>query len=207
MAKTQNPALYFAVAVIAAVLGVAAALLLSGLRGGGALQSGTQLPQPRALPAFTLVDQDARPYTAQQMQGRWTLLFPGFTHCPDVCPTTLAFLKQLNAGLDAAQRPRIVLLSVDPERDTPARLKDYVQHFDPAFVGVTAPEPQLAEIARAFGIAYAKVPGAGADSYQMDHSAALILLNPQAQIVAYFSPPFDQARLAADLRQLVGAGS
>jgi len=207
MAKTQNPVLYLAVAVIAAVLGVAAALLLSGLRGGGALQAGTQLPQPRALPAFTLIDHDARPYTAQQLQGRWTLLFPGFTYCPDVCPTTLAFLKQLNAGLDEAQRPRIVFLSVDPERDTPARLKEYVAHFDPAFVGVTAPEPQLSEIARAFGIAYAKVPGASAESYQMDHSAALILLNPQAQIVAYFSPPFDQARLSADLRKLVGAGS
>ncbi|HSW11306.1 MAG TPA: SCO family protein [Solimonas sp.] len=206
MAKAHNSILYGFIGAIAAVLGIVVALQFSTPR-GTELQSGTQLPQPRALPAFELVDQDAQPFGAPQLAGRWTLLFPGFTYCPDVCPTTLALLKQVNAGLDESLRPRVVFLSVDPERDTPARLKSYVSHFDPGFFGVTAPEPQLSAIARGLGIAYAKVPGSSPDSYQMDHSASLILLDPQARIVAYFSPPFDPAKLSADLKAVIGNGA
>lgn len=205
MANAHKPVLYGIIAALAGLLGVIAAVQLSAPRGGTGLQSGTQLPQPRALPAFTLTDQDGQTFSAQSLTGRWTLLFPGFTYCPDVCPTTLALLKQVKARLGADHPLRVVFLSVDPERDTPQRLKTYTAQFDPDFVGVTAAEPQLGAIARAFGIAYAKVPGATPESYQMDHSAAIILLNPQAQIVAYLTPPFDPAKLVADLEPLTGA--
>lgn len=204
MANAHKPVLYGMIAALAAVLGVVVAVTVLQPRGSAGLQSGTLLPQPRALPAFTLTDQDGQPFTAASLAGRWTLLFPGFTYCPDVCPTTLALLKQVKAGLGADSGLRVVFLSVDPERDTPERLKSYVAQFDPAFVGVTVAEPQLAEITRALGIAYAKVPGATPESYQMDHSAAMILLNPQGQIAAYLTPPFELAKLVADLKPLAG---
>ncbi|PPE71924.1 SCO family protein [Solimonas fluminis] len=203
MANAHKSVLYGMIAALAAVLGVVVAVTLSQPRGTAELQSGTLLPQPRALPAFTLTDQDGQPFTAASLAGRWTLLFPGFTYCPDVCPTTLALLKQVKAGLGPEQPLHVVFLSVDPERDTPARLKSYIAQFDPAFVGVTVGEPQLADVTRALGIAYAKVPGASPESYQMDHSASMILLNPQGQIVAYLTPPFEAGRLVADLKPLV----
>ncbi|AXQ29485.1 SCO family protein [Solimonas sp. K1W22B-7] len=204
MANAHKPVLYGMIAALAAVLGVVAAVTLMQPRGSAGLQSGILLPQPRALPAFTLTDQDGQALTAARLAGSWTLLFPGFTYCPDVCPTTLALLKQVKASLGPDSALRVVFLSVDPERDTPQRLKSYVAQFDPSFVGATVAEPQLAEVARALGIAYAKVPGATPESYQMDHSAAMILLNPQAQVVAYLTPPFELPKLVADLRPLTG---
>lgn len=207
MANAHKPVLYGMIAALAAVLGVVVAVTLSQPRGSADLQSGTLLPQPRALPAFTLSDQDGQPFTPASLQGSWTLLFPGFTYCPDVCPTTLAMLKQVKAGLGPDSALRVVFFSVDPERDTPARLKSYVAQFDPSFVGVTVAEPELAKVAQGLGIAYAKVPGATPEAYQMDHSASMILLNPQGQIAGYLTPPFEPARLVADLKPLIGAGS
>lgn len=205
MAAAPKSVLFGMIAALAAALGVFAALQLSTPR-GGALQSGTLLPQPRPLPEFRLIDQDGRPYTRRELQGAWTLLFPGFTYCPDVCPTTLALLKRVKTQLaPQGQTLRVVLLSVDPQRDTPARLQAYVQQFDPDFRGVTAPEPQLADIARSLGIAYARVPGPTPESYQMDHSASLVLLDPQAQVVAYFTPPFAVDTLSADLVQAMAS--
>lgn len=204
MAAAHKTLLYGVIAALAAVLGVFAAVQLSGTGTGAALQSGTVLPQPRPLPEFRLIDQDGQPFTGRELAGDWTLLFPGFTYCPDVCPTTLALLKRVKAQLAERGRPvKVVLFSVDPERDTPPRLKQYVQQFDPGFRGVTAPEPQLAMIARALGVAYARVPGATPESYQMDHSAAIVLLDPQAQIVAYLTPPFDAAVLTDDIARVM----
>lgn len=169
-----------------------------------ALQSGTLLKTPRALPAFSAIDQDGATFGPAQLQGHWTLIFPGFTTCPDVCPTTLALLRNVEAGLgDKAQQLRVAMLSVDPDRDTPAQLKLYLQSFSPRFIGFTAPEPQLTEIARALGVAYVRVPGATPETYTMDHSAALILLNPRGEIAGYMTPPFDSATLGADLAALI----
>lgn len=194
-----------ALAVSAAVLGMVAASLWFA-PAAVQIQSGTLLPQPRKMNDFTLTDQDGKSFTKAQLQGHWSLLFPGFTHCPDVCPTTLAFLKTLDAKLAAnGRRINVVFLSVDPERDRPEQLAGYVHYFDPGFTGVTAMEPELGRFAQELGLAYAKVPGPTPDSYTMDHSAALVLINPQAQVVGYFSPPFVLDTLAADLIKLAAA--
>lgn len=200
MTAATRSILFGVVAALATALGVLAALQLQPRV---ELQSGTLLPQPRPLPELRLVDQDGQPFGRDRLAGAWTLVFPGFTYCPDVCPTTLALLKRVKAQLPEQPALRVVLLSVDPQRDTPARLKRYVQQFDPAFLGVTAPEPQLGEIARQLGVAYARAPGPTPESYQMDHSAALILLDPQARVVAYLTPPFKLETLAADLAQVM----
>jgi protein SCO1/2 len=207
MANAHKSVLYGMIAALAAVLGIVVAVTLSQPRGGAELKAGTLLPQPRALPAFTLTDQDGKPFTAADLAGQWTLVFPGFTYCPDVCPTTLALLKQVKAGLGPDHPVRVVFLSVDPERDTPQRLKTYLGQFDPSFIGVTAFEPQLAEITKALIIVYGKVPGATPESYQMDHSATMTLLNPQGQVAGYLTPPFVVPTLVEDLKTLSGAGS
>lgn len=169
-----------------------------------ALVAGTRLPQPRDIADFNLTDQSGKPVHKADWQGRWTLIFPGFTTCPDVCPTTLRFLQQLRTSLGPqAEHLRIVFLSVDPERDTPARLHAYLQSFDPSFVGVTAPEPQLAAIAKSLSVIYAKVPYKTGTDYTMDHSAALVLLDPQVRVAAFFTPPFQREPMAQDLRHLL----
>ena len=171
------------------------------------LKAGTQLQQRRELPDFTLQGDDGKPLTNSGLQGHWTLVFPGFTACPDVCPATLGFLKTLDTALRAAgtEPPHVLFLSVDPARDTPQCLAQYVHYFNPAFTGATAQEPQLASFTRALGIVYAKVPGTTAEGYTMDHTAALVLLDPQARITAYFSPPHKLDEMTADLKSLIGA--
>jgi protein SCO1/2 len=171
------------------------------------MKSGTLLQQRRELAKFSLLRDNGQAFTRADLQGHWTLIFPGYTYCPDVCPTTLAFLKTLHEKLKASgQTVNVVFLSVDPARDTPERLASYVHYFNPDFVGVTAQEPELGRFTQMLGIAYAKVPGsAGTLAYTMDHSAALILLDPQARIAAYFSPPHKLEEMSADLGAVMGA--
>jgi protein SCO1 len=161
------------------------------------LTSGTWLPQPRPVPEVSLVDQSGQPFTAQNLKGHPTLVFFGFTHCPDVCPTTLARLAQV---VKAANVPdlKVLLVSVDPERDTPALLERYVHAFSPDFGGVTGKPEEIERLAREFGVAIAKVD-MGGGQYTVDHSAVVFLLNRQGQRVALFTPPYEITPVAADL--------
>lgn len=168
------------------------------------LASGTLLNEPRELPDFLLTDQSNHFLHKDDFAGHWTLIFPGFTYCPDVCPTTLAFLKQLSAALgpESAQL-KVLFLSVDPERDTPQRLNEYIRFFSPDFIAATTGEPMLTEFARNLGVVYTKVPGDKPDTYSMDHSAVLILIDPQVRIAAYFTPPHSLKAMTTDLRALI----
>ena len=136
--------------------------------------------------------------TREVFSGRWSLLYAGFTNCPDVCPTTLALLAKLKARLRArGVDPQIIFLSVDPARDTPAQLAQYVGHFDPTLIGVTGNKAQIDRLCADLGLAYVINPGVGGE-YTVDHPASLILIDPQARFAAYFRPPFALDRLAAD---------
>jgi protein SCO1 len=163
------------------------------------LASGTWLPVPRALPDFALVDGSGHPYTRAQLAGAPALVFFGFTHCPDVCPTTLLKLAQVHRQLPSL---RVVFVSVDPERDTPPLVAQYAQAFDPSFVSLTGEPRAIAELARAFGVAVNRVELPGGD-YTMDHSAVVFLLDPAGRMVALFTPPLEVAPLSADLRTLL----
>ena len=189
-------------AVGAALLGLAASAWWFSPPPPPVLKTGTALPTPRAIGAFELVDANAQPFGPAQLTGRWTLVFAGFLTCPDICPGTLKFLQQLHGKLAAqGQDLGVLFLSIDPERDRPEQMKSYLEFFSPDFMGATAQEPQLMPFTRALGLAYQKVPTA--DGYTMDHSAALVLLNPQGNIAAYFSPPHGLDAMAADLRALM----
>jgi protein SCO1/2 len=183
---------------------VAAGALLAHLLGAGvSLQSGTWLPRPRALAEFHLQDMSGRDFAQDNLRGHPTLLFFGFTNCPDVCPTTLATLSQVQqqAPLAGAQ---VVFVSVDPERDSPAALKAYLGAFSDRFVGLRGDRAALAPLLRSLNAIAVRdpLPGGG---YTMDHSATLYLLDTDGRLVAVFSPPFSTTALVADLRRVSAA--
>ena len=167
----------------------------------------TVFDAPRSLPSLSLVDQDGRPWGTDRFAGHWTLVFFGYTSCPDVCPTMLATLAQVRKSLSdlpPALQPRVLFVSVDPERDDPSRLAAYVRFFDPSFEGATGDARGVADAAAAFGVPYLKVdvPGGG---YNMDHGSGLFLVGPGGTLVAYSSAPHVAAVLARDYRSIVTA--
>jgi protein SCO1 len=161
------------------------------------LASGTWLPRPKPLSDFRLTDTTGRAFTRSDLGAGPTLVFFGFTHCPDVCPTTLMKLAQVRkrAGLKGL---RVLFVSVDPQRDTAPLLGVYLQAFDPAFLGLSGDPQSIVRVAANFGVAVNRVELPGGD-YTMDHSAVVFLLDARARIAAIFTPPFDVAALAADL--------
>ncbi len=164
-------------------------------------------PQPRALPDFSLDQSDGTPLTRDELTGRWTLVFLGFTHCPDVCPTTLTELAGAQKAWEAlpeAERPRVLFVSVDPERDSAAQTGEYARYFHPATWAATTGEPALQDFASALGLVYMKVPVDGGD-YTMDHSTAVVLIDPRGRQAGLIRPPLVPADIAADLVRLVEA--
>ncbi len=166
-------------------------------RGGPQLASGTWFPQAHAVGAFELEDLSGHPFTQQDLAGAPTLVFFGFTHCPDVCPTTLVKLAQIRQQA-ALAKLRVLFVTVDPQRDTPQVLAQYVHAFDPQFGGLTGEPAAIGALAKHFGVAVNRVELPGGD-YTMDHSAVVFLLNAEGQVVAIFTPPFEVKSFVADL--------
>lgn len=163
------------------------------------LASGTWLPAPRSVgDHFVLTDTRGHRFTVQQLYGHPSLVFFGFTHCPDVCPITLSQLAVARKAAGIAPL-KVLFVTIDPQRDTPERLEQYVHAFDPQFIGLTPDALTLAHLARTWGVAVNRVPLPGGD-YTMDHSAVVFLLDSSARIVGMFTPPFDPRRMAADLK-------
>jgi protein SCO1/2 len=172
------------------------------------LQSGILLQNPRPVAEFALVDHDGERFDNARLQGRWTVIFPGFTHCPDICPATLGTLSGIYSQLDESERSRLqtVFLSVDPDRDTPDNLKQYVTHFSGDFTGVTGDKSQLDKLTRSLAVAYQFVP-LDDGNYTVDHTAALVLISPEGTIAGYIQPPLAPPAVAADLRRLLRSAS
>jgi protein SCO1 len=164
------------------------------------LDTGTWLPQPRPLAAFHLQDLAGHDFSTASLKGHPTLLFFGFTHCPDVCPTTLSSLAELQR-LHPVPDTQVVFVSIDPERDSAAQLAVYLGYFDHNFIGVRGDQAALAPMLKSLN-AIAVRENLPDGSYTMDHSATLYLLDRNGQLVAVFSPPFVAPRLAADLQRL-----
>jgi protein SCO1/2 len=156
---------------------------------------------PRDPGAFSLVDHRGEEFTERNLEGDWTLLFFGFTYCPDVCPTTMAFLSQLSESLEGteAETTEVVMLSVDPARDTVEQLASYVPYFDPDFTGLTGDFPEVLSVARRFNSPFRKVTSDDGD-YQVDHSANVILINPRGDFHGFFRAPLDLAKMKVTLR-------
>jgi protein SCO1 len=166
------------------------------------LTSGTWLPQPRDPGAFSLLDQNSAQFTAARLKGAPSLVYFGYTHCPDVCPVTLLQLAQVvKAGV--VPNLRVIFISVDPARDTPTQLAQYVHAFDPDFLGLTGSAAMLQTVTQRFGVAYQRVDLPGGD-YSMDHSSTIFLMDARGHNVAVFNAPYDVKSLTQDLRLAAG---
>ena len=163
--------------------------------------------QARALPEFELVDHNRNPLTRSQLSGQWSLMFFGFTHCPDICPISLQTLADMTRAIDDADVSdalQVYFVSVDPERDSPEILAEYVTYFNPAFVGATAPLEQLTPLTRSLGIAHMiRNKTEGSTDYTVDHSAAIVLINPQAEYAGLFGAPQDALAMARDMTRII----
>ena len=194
------------VAALAAAVGLWLGMRVLAPAPGPSLSFVVLYPAPRELPAFQLDRSDGGKLTLEDWKGRWTVVFFGYTNCPDVCPTTLSDFKQVWKRLPAAtkQRMRFDFVSVDPQRDTPAQRARYVGFFDPDFVAASGDDEQLTRITHALGLVYARgEPKDG--TYDVDHSASAVLIDPQGRQAGVLRPPFDAAKIAADLTTLAGA--
>lgn len=167
------------------------------------LEHATLYPTARPLPDFALLDQQGRPFGPARLVGQWTLLFFGFTHCPDLCPATLATLAAARrelASLPPAQQPQVVFVSVDPARDTVEKLAGYTAFFDPTFLSVTGAQEQVTRLTDGLGVAV--IPGTPDEygHYTVDHTAAVFLLSPAGAVTAIFSAPHTPDGIAHDYR-------
>lgn len=170
------------------------------------LQHARILNEPRPLASFRLSDQHGRAFDETQLRGTWSVLFVGFTNCPDICPATLSLLAlaQKRAGV-APDRLRTMFVSVDPERDTPEHLAEYMGYFHPEWTALTGEKAEIDRLLGNLEMAYVRVP-MGNGEYTMDHSTALVLIDPEGRMRGYFAAPLDAAELAEDLGSIARAG-
>ena len=167
------------------------------------------LPHARAIADFRLTDHHSQPFSLVDLRGKWSLIFFGFINCPDVCPGTLFELQKVNQTLEqelqaATGQPQILFFSVDPERDTPAKLEQYLSYFDPGFTGVTGDQVQLMPLTRQLGIAYRiEEHDPGTPQYDVAHSASILLTDPQGRLYGVFPAPHDAEKISADLLAII----
>lgn len=168
---------------------------------------GTWLDKPREIPIFELLGSDQKPFNNQSLHGHWTFLFFGFTHCESVCPITMAELAKVYRLVGEQKdlsHPQIVMITLDPKRDNMTRVRQYVQAFNPDFLGVRGTLPDVKSLAKNMGIAYARVVSNDKQPqhYSIEHTGAIMLINPNAELVAFFTPPHQAASIVSDYRLL-----
>lgn len=190
----------------AAALGLAAAIVWHRPAAPVALSSGTLLSPRRTLPDFSLIDARGQPFGSKNLRGQWSMLFFGYTHCPDFCPTTLTALAAMQrrlAASGASVRPRVIFVSVDAARDTPALLAEYVPYFDPGFIGLTARDQGAVEaVAHGFGVEVILNPKRADGSYAVDHSGDIFVIDPEGRAAAVLVGPFTVEALTADFQRI-----
>jgi protein SCO1 len=205
---TQSKYLSFALVCIVGIAGIAASVLWRHPAPAVELTTGTYLARARELPDFSLIDQQGRVFGSANLRGHWSLLFFGYTNCPDFCPTTLTTLAAVQKRLRAAKAPvlpQVIFVSVDAKRDTPAQLKKFVPYFDPEFIGLTAADqPSIEAVAKKLGVAVAVEPASGGD-YTVDHSGAIFVLTPDGRLSAILTGPFSVDALQSDFERIVRA--
>lgn len=156
-------------------------------------------PQPRVLKDFNLKNQRGELIGLEELQNKWTLAFVGYTFCPDICPTTLAELKRIYPELQTieADNPiQVLFISVDPKRDSVARLNEYIQFFNPEFIAASAKHKVLFPLVRSMGMMYAIEDSTDDDNYLVGHSGAVVIINPQGQVIGRFKPELEPGKIA-----------
>ncbi len=195
----------FVIAAVAVAVGLWAGSRWMSSGSAPPTTTAVMYPARLVIPDFQLQRADGSAFSAKDLRGHWTIAFFGFTHCPDVCPTTLAAFKSVWAKLAEAGKTgqiQFAFVSVDPERDTPEQLSRYVSFFSKDFIAATGSDEQLTRLTRALGLVYARVND-DAGGYTMDHSASAVIIDPQGRRAGLFRPPFVVDPIVADIMTLV----
>ena len=197
--------LFIVFITVAALAGAGAALIWRTSAAPVDLTTGSYIHPNRALPEFSLIDHRGQAFGPANLRGHWSMMFFGYTNCPDFCPSTLTTLAALDKRLrtQAAVRPEVFFMSVDAQRDTPEQLARYVPNFDPEFVGLTAAnQPAIEAVAAKLGVSVILTPQPDG-TYNVDHSGAIFVVSPEGKLAAILTGPFTVDNLEADLRRIV----
>ncbi len=162
--------------------------------------AGLLWPNPKQLHAFSTIDDNGAAFGLEELQGRWSFLFFGFTHCPDICPITLGVLNQVKTLIEKDGQDedvQIIFVSIDPQRDTPAQLAAYIDYFNQEFIGLGGSPEQIQGLAGQLGVMYFRGETSAAGDYLMDHSASAFLVDPLGRLVGIFSAPHAADDIAA----------
>jgi protein SCO1/2 len=163
--------------------------------------------QAKILPDFKLIDHNNQVLGKAELAGRWSILYFGYTHCPDVCPVDLNILGEMLNAIDDSDTRRliqVIFVSVDPERDTPDVLKSYLQNFHPEIIGASAPAAELNILTHAIGIPHSHDKKHEHQAvYEVSHSSVMILLNPEGKYAGLFGAPHDSTLMASDLGKII----
>jgi protein SCO1/2 len=162
--------------------------------------------EPKALQAFELIDQHRQTFSLERLRDKWSFVFFGYTYCPDICPTTLATLtavvKQLKSDPQGLANIQVVFVSVDPQRDTPELIDDYLKYFNETFQGLTGMPQEIDALVRQFGAAYAREPETRPGGYLVSHTSSIFLVDPHARLLAAFPPPHYPNTIVDQFRQI-----
>lgn len=168
------------------------------------ITNGTVLAPPYDLKQFSLIDQNGKMFTNGDLKRHWSMLFFGFTRCPMMCPTTLAELNKAYHHLQKEGNyeylPRVIFVSVDPKYDTPVVIKKYLKAFNPNFIGLTGTQLQINDLTKQLGIAYAKVINSGESDYTINHTGAILIINPDGKWRALINLPHEATTITEDFR-------
>ena len=192
------------VLIVGLVLLVAVMLAMPRVAPPPEPENATVLPGTRPLPEFSLTDDDGEPFSKESLEGRFSLMFFGFTNCPDVCPITLQVLATTIERIEADAPdavPEVVFVSVDPHRDTPERIRSYLEGFDASFMGVTAPDEQLAPLLGPLGVSVQKHEHDG-ENYNVVHNSTVYFIGPRADWIAVSSAPHVPETIASDFLKI-----
>ncbi|MCB1581612.1 MAG: SCO family protein [Marinicella sp.] len=169
-------------------------------------QSLKLFPEGKSFSGFELISDEGNKWQSEDFKGNYSVLFFGYANCPDICPTTLLDMQKVDKALTTAgiKTPEIIFISVDPDRDTPAVLHDYINYFNPKFTALTGDAANILSLASQLGVAYRVAEHEKGDMmYEVDHASALFVLNPEGERIGIFAAPHDVNKITADLKQLM----
>jgi len=200
-------AILIAIVIILVGLGVYAHFKHKAIQRTETQDNQTYLPAPKAISPFKLTDDSGKPFTNDNLKGRWSMVFFGFTHCGQVCPVTLTELNKmyqlLEKDLASNQLPQIVFISVDPERDSQKVIHNYIKNFNPDFIGATADTENLNIFIKELGLYYNKTDGKNSDNYGVNHSSQIFIFNPNGDWVGFASYPSQSNQLAKNYETMI----
>ena len=157
------------------------------------------LEQPRELPTFKMTNQNGLEFSNKDLKNTWSFIFFGFTNCPDICPITLSIMDQVSGQLDKNISAQNIFISVDPERDKPEKIKEYVAHFNNEMIGLTGNEKQINTLTQNLGAIYS-IQNSDTENYLVDHSAHIFVIAPNGKLAALFSTPHDAKTISDDFK-------